>query len=869
MNQDITKIKGAQYRKADLHIHTPVSKCYKDKNIGVEAIISEAMTKGLKIIAITDHNDISNIATIQAAAKEKDIFVFPGIEITAAGGHIVAIFDLDYPLNKLNDLLPKVGIEADKRGKEDAIGYDFERVVDEIINAGGIAIAAHANSSNGLLQHPQGSYKLKIFRKPDLSALELTDREDIEKFSQGKIHRYPPKPCIQGSDAHSLSEIGQRLTYFKMDVVSIEGIRQALLDYEVKVRFEWDIIQITYPYIKKLSVSQGFFGEASFEFHPNLNCFIGGKNVGKSTIIEFLRYCFNDISSFEDIKQDTLGKITKLIGPGGIISVTYIDESGEELIIKRNIVDPDMDYEESPVIKTPSGEDTVISSKPMFFSQGEIFRITSSPIAQIELIDRYIQLEEENSQEERLMNALQANAGKLIEAENRFKKLTDEINNPEIGKLVTKTQYVRLEKALVKPIFTEFPRWESEDRFIKSIIVGIDNLKREIQESLEQIDIDNLFPQTLDIASPNYTLLGPLIKIRELMEEEIKYLSRESGNRLKIKIKEIQTTITKWHPLFAEKKKKYEKTIEATGEKHARDAQARLRSLRKRLDELEGKEKEAISWNIKIEECRKERLDFLKLLKEARKRRFEKRLTKVKEWESAFNSQIKVEIIYSGDKKEYIERLKVLLTGSYIYDRDIEKITKIVDPDNLIAAVINNQPEVLATSTELATDLVKRLVERLRGKQLHELYELEIVNLPDFPQIKFEIEPGKVKPLNELSGGTKSTIIVSIAMIEGKAPLIIDQPEESLDTQFIYDQIVKKLRQEKEKRQFIFTTYNPNIVVSADAELNFILSASADKGEIRSSGGIDRLDTNKLILLHLEGGEDAFKLRTQKYIIKG
>jgi len=260
---------------------------------------------------------------------------------------------------------------------------------------------------------------------------------------------------------------------------------------------------------------------------------------------------------------------------------------------------------------------------------------------------------------------------------------------------------------------------------------------------------------------------------------------------------------------------------------------------------------------------------LLKLLKEARKRRFEKRLTKAKEWESAFNSQIKIEIIYSGDKKEYIERLKVLLTGSYIYDRDIEKITKIVDPDNLIAAVINNQPEALATSTELATDLVKRLVERLRGEQLHELYELEIVNLPDFPQIKFEIEPGKVKPLNELSGGTKSTIIVSIAMIEGKAPLIIDQPEESLDTQFIYDQIVKKLRQEKEKRQFIFTTYNPNIVVSADAELNFILSASADKGEIRSSGGIDRLDTNKLILLHLEGGEDAFKRRTQKYIIKG
>jgi hypothetical protein len=104
-----------------------------------------------------------------------------------------------------------------------------------------------------------------------------------------------------------------------------------------------------------------------------------------------------------------------------------------------------------------------------------------------------------------------------------------------------------------------------------------------------------------------------------------------------------------------------------------------------------------------------------------------------------------------------------------------------------------------------------------------------------------------------------------LAMIEGNAPLIIDQPEDSLDTLFIYEQIVKKVREQKETRQFIFATHNPNVLVSADADLSFVLEATADRGAVKSHGGIDRKDTNELLLLHLEGGDAAFKARGSKY----
>jgi len=81
----------------------------------------------------------------------------------------------------------------------------------------------------------------------------------------------------------------------------------------------------------------------------------------------------------------------------------------------------------------------------------------------------------------------------------------------------------------------------------------------------------------------------------------------------------------------------------------------------------------------------------------------------------------------------------------------------------------------------------------------------------------------------------------------------------------LYEQIVKKVREQKELRQFIFTTHNANLLVSADADLSFVLEASAEKGMVRSHGGIDRQDTNDLLVIHLEGGEAAFKVRGLKY----
>lgn len=89
---------GSEWRKWDLHIHTPSSYDYKDKSITNEDFINKLVDNNISAIAITDHHiDIERIRSIQKIAKEKGVVVFPGIEILSDARdsepiHVIDIF---------------------------------------------------------------------------------------------------------------------------------------------------------------------------------------------------------------------------------------------------------------------------------------------------------------------------------------------------------------------------------------------------------------------------------------------------------------------------------------------------------------------------------------------------------------------------------------------------------------------------------------------------------------------------------------------------------------------------------------------------------------------------------------------------------
>jgi ABC-type transport system involved in cytochrome bd biosynthesis fused ATPase/permease subunit len=151
---------------------------------------------------------------------------------------------------------------------------------------------------------------------------------------------------------------------------------------------------------------------------------------------------------------------------------------------------------------------------------------------------------------------------------------------------------------------------------------------------------------------------------------------------------------------------------------------------------------------------------------------------------------------------------------------------------------------------------------------------LQSTTFEDFPEItvtKFIDGDGGskvpiVRNFTKLSLGQQQSILLSILVYsKSKYPLLIDQPEDNLDSEFIYRTIVRNLKRIKEYRQIIIVTHNANIAVLGDTELIVPLKSTNDKAFIRHRGSIDNEDTKAATCDILEGSAQAFKRRAEIY----
>ncbi|MGC9521863.1 MAG: RNA-binding domain-containing protein [Anaerolineae bacterium] len=265
-----------QWYKVDLHIHTPASQDYQQDNVTFLDILREAERKDIDILAFTDHNTVAGYRTMKDEMENLElleklgrltnvehqrlqeyrrlferILLLKGVEFTATFGfHILGIFDPDTPIRDLEFLLLKLNIPVDKldEGATD-VGATADvltayRLIDE---AGGITIAAHANSSHGVaLQGIQfgGQTRIAFTQDEHLHALEVTDlekkgRKTTARFFDGSKPEYPRRMrCIQGSDAHRLTReseksrhlgIGDRVTEVLLSEKSFDALREVFL----------------------------------------------------------------------------------------------------------------------------------------------------------------------------------------------------------------------------------------------------------------------------------------------------------------------------------------------------------------------------------------------------------------------------------------------------------------------------------------------------------------------------------------------------------------------------------------------------------------------------------------------------------------
>ncbi|GAI73173.1 unnamed protein product, partial [marine sediment metagenome] len=135
----------------------------------------------------------------------------------------------------------------------------------------------------------------------------------------------------------------------------------------------------------------------------------------------------------------------------------------------------------------------------------------------------------------------------------------------------------------------------------------------------------------------------------------------------------------------------------------------------------------------------------------------------------------------------------------------------------------------------------------------------------DRPEILYDIGDGDYQPLSSISVGQKCTAMLLMALSDGLIPIVIDQPEDSLDIRSVWDDMCTKLRAGKEDRQFIFTTHNSSLAVASDTDCYLILEGDASHGRLVHLGSLDHDPLGEEVMKYLEGGKETYSLKFDKY----
>lgn len=257
-----------QVFKADLHIHTPASKCYKGKKEDAEylRIIEKAEEKGLKIVAITDHNSIegyeklieqkerikvevdglkklSDSKEAKKIIKEDEkllnlfnsMLILPGIEFEVNNGvHMLVIFNPETDITTIKDFLKNGGFDSDSFGKEDGVFSKWSLF--DLYNESGkydcLIIDAHTDSNKGIYNTiTVGTPRIHAF--VDKSLIGICYKSEKQKnnirnlFLQPDYKRANPIAFLKASDAHKIEEIGKEKTFFQLKNLNWQDFKDA------------------------------------------------------------------------------------------------------------------------------------------------------------------------------------------------------------------------------------------------------------------------------------------------------------------------------------------------------------------------------------------------------------------------------------------------------------------------------------------------------------------------------------------------------------------------------------------------------------------------------------------------------------------
>jgi ABC-type Mn2+/Zn2+ transport system ATPase subunit/histidinol phosphatase-like PHP family hydrolase len=878
---------GAHFLKADLHIHSygaGGSYDVNDVQMTPPGIVDTAIAKGLSVISITDHNEVMNSCTAVQYAEDKNILVIPGVELSTTQGHLLVYFDT---VQHLRNFFARVTIADNRKSCQTGI-VECLNIAEQF---SGFGVLAHIDIDGGF-EKAIGSFNLQmeeILKHRNLLGLEISNKSNISWYTDADTSDQAAErkklvklrtatldkeqtdslPKLMSSDAHTIDKLGKnidneaKLTRLKMDELTFDSFRIALHSGSSRVRIESELPDIV-PRFDTLTLEGGLLDKQEVRFSNNLTCIIGGRGTGKSTMLECVRVGSGNQSDEAVIDSEVWPDVLRL---------SYIDEEGRKHTFRR---------EKNQ--ETSNQDLDGISICPIeWYGQGEtaktIEKSEENSVHLINFLNTFVDLTAISIEDEKLREDLRLNQSELMQLRLDIKQRQD----VEKIKKNFDAQLRQLQQDKVKDLVTFNLSLAKEREIRKSVIQELNDLIKKYGSLLSDKTVFERF-RTLDVT--DIKIGSDYIKnVKDIVEQFAQIVATkhtELIGELNTKIEDLKVAINNWKAKDTE----YQQKIDA------KRAELENKGIPFDLGKINKIISDSMLYDKKlkeIEEKEKQLKEKLKARRELVKKRIElssKRFLLHQSFASKINANLKNNVDDFFVTLRYSEGMysptfrDAIVNISQWRKVKVDAMVKAVSPLQLAGYVAKKDLSFMDDIKDASgvnifnSDDKKAFLERCLDSFRYEEFESEMCDdLPAITVAKKVLDDAgneiyNKRSLYQLSMGQQQSILLAILLqSDSKRPLLIDQPEDNLDSEFIYKSIVRNLRRIKEHRQVIIVTHNANIAVLGDAELIIPLKSTSTRTMIMDRGSIDNNSTKTLCCEILEGGKRAFKKRQTIYNI--
>ena len=690
------------------------------------------------------------------------------------------------------------------------------------------------------------------------------------------------KPCIHGCDAHKLERIGSpcikrgvanhncetaldcemRFCWIKADP-TFDGLKQIIFEPDERVKIQEntphdDRNKIFFNSLKLTGSTNFIISDFELPLNRELVALIGGRGTGKTALLDTFAF-LNE----EHVKRDQNGK-NKIIeyyrenenksepAPNFSLKTAIVDKDGNSTDISKDL----FDYSN---LELPF----------LYLGQEQLSGIATNDFELTRTVCQLIGIDVNEIGQETLVSKARSI---LSDDENNQKQIEDITNRYTSLGYSGKTNIEKWMKEYLSKLTDQRKRLSSE----KTREV-LEDINKKIEKGLRLKDL-NEKAETLqlglrkvttndDITRFNsdfqklYPSITPIILLDSSRQMDSLKILQE---KIKVDMDALRTDIYKQKQILIRQgiKEDVNSLLQAN------------ENLQKQINSVEKDLKNFAEGKAKAEEFHKEKVEVLNNIKSSLMSLSDTITSKFVDFEKSrsdsspeekelFESMVRG-ISIAGQVEFNEKKFAEELLHNYIDNRKVPNKTelkKIISGENSDGTAKDITMENLFAWVQ--SDLSLEKVFNTGG--LKGLIKYVFTEWFNFLNVKAVVKlNGKVTEI--LSIGQRGTLLLKVylATSTAKQVFIIDQPEDNLDNCFIMNELVPLIRKAKKTRQIIMSTHNANLVVNADAEQIIIAQLGQEKNYL--SGSIENPEINKNIRDILEGGEEAFRKREQKYI---